>query len=77
MASRSAKRPTNLTLAPDLLEEARAYSVNLSQAAEEGLRRAVQEAKAAAWKEENRQALEASNSWVEEHGLPLAKYRPF
>lgn len=77
MASRSARRPTNLTLAPALLEEARAYGVNLSQAAEAGLRRAVNEAKAAAWKEENAKALEGSNGWVEEHGLPLAKCRPF
>ncbi|UUX49872.1 type II toxin-antitoxin system CcdA family antitoxin [Nisaea acidiphila] len=78
MASRSAARkPTNLSLDPVLLTEARAYGVNLSQAAESGLRRAVNEAKAAKWKEENTEALEASNNWVETHGLPLAKHRPF
>ena len=30
-----------------------------------------------AWLEENREALESSNEWVEKHGLPLAKYRMF
>jgi len=78
MAPRTAaKKPTNLTLDPALLTEARAYGVNLSQAAEAGLRHAVNEAKAAAWKEENEAALKASNRWVETHGLPLEKRRLF
>ena len=71
------KKPTNLTLDPGLLSEARTYGVNLSQAAEAGLRQAVQDAKAAAWKRENAEALRSSNRWVEENGLPLEKYRPF
>jgi post-segregation antitoxin (ccd killing protein) len=29
------------------------------------------------WLEENWEALESSNRWVEEHGLPFAKYRLF
>jgi hypothetical protein len=32
---------------------------------------------AAAWLEENREAIDDSNAYVEEHGLPLAKYRLF
>jgi antitoxin CcdA len=71
------KKPTNLTLDQGLLSEARTFGVNLSQAAEAGLRRAVRDAKATAWKRENAQALEASNAWVEQRGLPLEKYRPF
>jgi antitoxin CcdA len=66
-----------VTLDPSLLEEARAFGINLSQAAEAGLRRAVSEAKAAAWKKDNEAAIESSNSWIEEQGLPLAKHRPF
>ena len=27
------------------------------------------------WLEENREALDSWNAWVEKHGLPLAKYR--
>ena len=76
-AQSAPKKPTNLTLDQGLLSEARSFGVNLSQAAEAGLRRAVRDAKAAAWKRENAKALEASNHWVEEKGLPLEKYRLF
>ena len=71
------KKPTNLTLDQGLLSEARSFGVNLSQAAEAGLRRAVKEAKNEAWKRENAKAIEGVNRWVEENGLPLAKYRLF
>ncbi|PZX09880.1 type II toxin-antitoxin system CcdA family antitoxin [Celeribacter halophilus] len=71
------KKPTNLSLDQALLSEARSFGVNLSQAAEAGLRLAVKEAKAEAWKRENAKAIEASNAWVEEQGLPLEKYRLF
>jgi len=49
--------------------------VNLSQAAEAGLRRAVAEAKARVWQRENAAALASSNEWAEKHGLPLDKHR--
>ncbi|APG49121.1 type II toxin-antitoxin system CcdA family antitoxin [Phaeobacter porticola] len=71
------KKPTNLTLDQGLLSEARAFGVNLSQAAEAGLRQAVHEAKTEEWKRENATALQSSNRWVEENGLPLDRYRPF
>lgn len=67
----------NLTLDSDLLSEARTLDINLSQAAEAGVRQAVKKAKEAVWREENATALQASNRWVEEHGLPLGSYRPF
>ena len=71
------RKATNLTLDTALLAEARAHDVNLSRAAEDGLRAALRAAKAARWQEENAKALADSNSWVEENGLPLAAYRPF
>jgi len=71
------KKPTNLSLDQSLLSEARSFGVNLSQAAEAGVRRAVTDAKAAAWKRDNAAALKASNQWVDQHGLPLAKHRLF
>ena len=71
------RKPTNLTLDPSLLREARSFGVNLSQAAEAGLRRAVAEAKAQAWQRENAAALASSNAWIEAHGLPLDQYRQF
>jgi antitoxin CcdA len=71
------KKATNLTLDASLIEEARALDVNLSRAAEEGLRQAVRQARADRWREENADALASSNAWVEQHGLPLARYRAF
>ncbi len=71
------KKPTNLSLDQALLQEAKSFGVNLSQAAELGLRQAVTAAKSAHWKSENAQALESSNKWVEENGLPLRQYRSF
>lgn len=71
------RKAANLTLSADLLDEARALGLNLSAAAEEGLRRAVAEARATRWRAENAEALASSNAWVQENGLPLAAHRPF
>jgi antitoxin CcdA len=51
--------------------------VNLSRAAEEGVRRAVSAAKSEHWKAENAAALRSSNAYVEKHGLPLDSFRQF
>lgn len=71
------RKPTNITLDPALLAEARAHDVNISRAAEDGLRAALNAAKAAKWQEENAEAIRNSNAWVEANGLPLAGRRPF
>jgi antitoxin CcdA len=51
--------------------------VNISRAAEEGIAKAVADEKARRWLEENKAALEQWNKYVEQNGLPLAKYRLF
>lgn len=56
-----------------LLDEAERLGVEVAGRSEGDVRRAVREA----WVEENRAAIEASNAWVEKHGLPLEKYRQF
>ena len=71
------KKATNLTLDPELLEQARVLEVNLSRAAEDGVREAVARARAERWRTENAAALRSSNAYVDEHGLPLARFRPF
>ena len=71
------RKPTNLSLDSLLLKEAKALKVNLSRAAEEGVRNAVAVAKAAQWQAENAAALEISNNYVEKHGLPLDTFRQF
>ncbi|CUK19733.1 Post-segregation antitoxin (ccd killing mechanism protein) encoded by the F plasmid [Ruegeria denitrificans] len=71
------RKPTNLSLDSTLLSEAKALKVNLSRAAEEGVRIAVAAAKAEQWKAENAEALKSSNDYVEQHGLPLDQFRQF
>ncbi len=73
----SPKRPTNISLRSDLIEEAKRLDINISQACERGLEEQVAKSRAQAWLEENREAIESSNAWVEKHGLPLARYRQF
>ncbi|MFL5288257.1 MAG: type II toxin-antitoxin system CcdA family antitoxin [Rhodopila sp.] len=65
------KRATNLSLSESLVWEARELSVNLSQAAEDGIARAVAAARRAAWVERNRPAMESWNEYVRQNGLPL------
>ena len=71
------RKPTNLTLDSDLLSDAKALNVNLSRAAEEGVRAAVIQAREEQWRAENAAALESSNTFVDKHGLPLDRYRQF
>ncbi len=67
------KRAVNLSLDAALVEEAKALGVNLSAAAEAGLREAAREA----WRRENAEAMAAWSRWVEENGLPLGEHRQF
>ncbi|MDP2787157.1 MAG: type II toxin-antitoxin system CcdA family antitoxin [Pseudomonadota bacterium] len=71
------KKPTNLSLRIDLLEEARALGINLSQALEKALEVEVKKAKEKAWLGENRAAIEAYNHHVEKHGLFSDNFRSF
>ena len=75
--TKTSKRPTNLSLDASLLAEAKDLKINLSNAAEDGLRQAVARVRTEHWKAENAEALESSNDWVEKHGLPLERYRQF
>lgn len=76
-ASGVARKAANVSLNEALLAEAKALNINISQAAEAGLARAVAEKRAERWLTDNREAVESSNAYVEEHGLPLARYRGF
>lgn len=73
----SIRKAANLSIDATLLAEAKTLSVNISRAAEEGIASAVRAEKERLWKIENREALEGWNAYVDEHGLPLAKYRQF
>lgn len=56
-----------------LLDEARRLNIPVADRSEEQVRFAVREA----WIEENREAIESWNAWVEKNGLPLERYRAF
>ncbi len=71
------KRATNVSISAQLLAEARALDVNISRAAEAGLAQAIASRRAELWIAENRAALDSSNAYVEQNGLPLAAYRNF
>ena len=71
------KRPTNVSLPSELVGEAKRLGINLSEACLTGLAAEVKRAREAAWKVENREAIEWSNDYVARHGLPLSKYRMF
>jgi antitoxin CcdA len=74
---RGATRATNVTLSAALVEEAKLLGVNISLAATSGLEQAVSRKRAERWAEENRDALESYNQFVEAHGLPLNDQRLF
>ena len=75
--SEPAKRPVNLSLSQDLLQEARKLEINLSRAAERGIAEAVVEQKRTLWRAKSKQALDSWNEFVEREGLPLGKYHKF
>jgi len=77
MVDTQLKKAVNLSVDTVLLQEAKAFKINLSQAAERGIKASLAKSKAERWKRENTEALESSNAYVEKHGLPLAKYRQF
>lgn len=73
----AAKKAANLSIRADLLEEARAFKINLSQTLEAALQAEIKKEKERRWREENRAAIDAYNRYVEKHGLFSDRYRSF
>lgn len=71
------RRPTNVSLAADLIEEAKLLDINVSQACEKGLAVEVKKAREDKWIHDNWDAIQFWNEYIEKNGLPLAKYRMF
>ena len=69
----AATAPKDEHLPKKLLDEARRLNVDVGGHTEEEVRQAVRKA----WIEENREAMEAWNAWVEKNGLPLERFRAF
>jgi antitoxin CcdA len=77
MSQIQSRKSTNLSLDHSLLADARSLKINLSRAAEEGIRSAVMRSREEHWKAENKHALQSSNDFVEKNGLPLSSMRQF
>ena len=69
------RRPTNISLPSDMVDEAKRLGINVSQACETGLQEQVRKALGEEWKRENRQAIESWNKWIVENGMPYDEYR--
>ena len=71
----STRKATNVSLSADLVADAKELGINLSRACEAGLAAALKAERKRRWQEENAGAAEASNAYLAQHGLPLARYR--
>ena len=71
------KKAVNVSINSDLLRHARERKINLSRMLEEQLERVLREEHARRWKEENCEAIEAFNRFIEEHGVFSDRLRQF
>jgi antitoxin CcdA len=73
----ASKKATRLRVNSDLLEKARELGVDLGATLEEALALAVHRRQRETWLEENREAIEAYNEHVTQHGVFSAGLRGF
>jgi antitoxin CcdA len=73
----TAKKAANLSVRADLLEEARAYKINLSQTLEAALQVELKKRREDEWREQNKEAIAAYGRFVEKHGLFSDSFRSF
>ena len=71
------KRAANLSVDAELLDEAKALKINLSQTLEQALQARVREERARRWREENRAALQSYADYIERHGVFSEGLRSF
>lgn len=62
------KKSVNVSLAPEILEEARKLKINLSAVLTEALIEKFRENKREEWLRDNKKSIEVLNQWVEENG---------
>lgn len=69
------RKAVNLSLDTGIVAAAREAGINLSQISEAALRAATKAEQDRRWKEDNREAMEGWNRWLETNGLPFASLR--
>ena len=62
------KKPTNLSIRSDLLEQARSLDINLSAEMEKHLAEVIRRRRSEQWLEDNREAIAAYNRHIERDG---------
>ena len=75
--SGKAKRATNVTLSADVLAEAKALGLNISQVCDAALRERVRAERERRWREDNAGFIAAYNETVAAEGVPLDAWRTF
>jgi len=71
------KKATNITLSSDVLSEAKALGINISQTCDQFLRELVRKERERRWQQDNAAFIDAYNQVVEDEGLPLDEWRSF
>ena len=71
------KKPANLSINSDLLNEAKALKINLSATLEAALLNELKATRRVKWLAENKEAIDACNKLAESHGLFADKHRVF
>jgi antitoxin CcdA len=71
------KKATNITLSSDVLTEAKALGINISQSCDQFLRELVRNERERRWLQDNAGFIAAYNQTVADEGLPLDSWRSF
>ena len=71
------KKATNITLSSDVLTEAKALGINISQSCDQFLRELVRNERDRRWQQDNADFIAAYNQTVADEGLPLDSWRSF
>ncbi|MGR9014561.1 MAG: type II toxin-antitoxin system CcdA family antitoxin [Gammaproteobacteria bacterium] len=71
------KKATNITLSADVLNEAKALGINISQACDQYLRTLVRTERERRWQQDHADFVAAYNRTVADEGLPLDAWRSF
>jgi antitoxin CcdA len=71
------KRAANLSIDAQLLREAKVLGIGLSSFMERKLAQEVKRRRLQAWRREAREAMQAYNDFVEEHGIFGEEFRSF
>lgn len=66
---RMAKQAVNLSISKPLLRQARALKLNLSRVLEDSIERSLRIERAKRWQQENREAIESYNAYIEKYGV--------